>query len=215
MKLYLFSYSPYARKVQILLELLGQPHEIINVKYSDRNELATLTGGYILVPVLVDDEGVVTVESRQICERILVGAAKQALVPAPFEGPIWAYHDFVDGPLEDVLFRIASPSLHHTFADAGERALFTFIKERKFGPGCVDQWQRDRESLIERGRRLLAPSLATLEQTPFLFGARPTLADAALYGCLAMLECAEPELLDRLAPALGRYKQRVEAARPA
>ena len=214
MKLYRFDYSPYARKVQILLELLGRKHELIDVKYSDRTELATLTGGYIYVPVLVDDDGSVTVESRQICEKLLVGAAQQALVPSPFEGPIWAYHDFADGPLEDVLFRIASPGLHHRFRDPGEQALFTLVKERKFGAGCVDQWLRDRDVLIERGRRLLAPSLATLEQRPFLFGTRPTLADAALYGLIAMLESGDPELVGRLAPALCRYKERVEAARP-
>ncbi|HEY6728665.1 MAG TPA: glutathione S-transferase family protein [Polyangiaceae bacterium] len=214
MKLYRFDYSPYARKVQILLELLGKQHEVVDVSYSDRTELATLTGGYIYVPVLVDDEGVVTVESRPICEKLLVGAAKQALVPSPFEGPIWAYADFADGPLEDVLFRIASPALHHRFRDPGEQALFNLIKERKFGAGCVDQWLQGRDALIERGQRLLAPSLATLERVPFLFGTRPTLADAALYGLLAMLESGDPELIVRLAPALARYKERVEAARP-
>jgi glutathione S-transferase len=214
MKLYRFDYSPYARKVQILLELMGAKHEVIDVKYGERTELATLTGGYIYVPVLVDADGAVTVESRQICEKLLVGAAKQALVPSPFDGPIWAYADFADGPLEDVLFRIASPSLHHRFRDPGEQALFTLIKERKFGAGCVEQWLRDREVLIERGRHLLAPSLATLECTPFLFGERPTLADAALYGLLAMLECADPALIARVAPELVRYKERVEAQRP-
>lgn len=214
MKLYRFDYSPYARKVQILLELLGMKHELIDVSYSERSELASLTGGYIYVPVLVDDDGAVTTESRSICEKLLVGAAKQALVPSPFEGPIWAYADFADGPLEDVLFRIASPALHHRFRDPGERALFNLVKERKFGAGCADQWLQAREALIERGAHLLAPSLATLEQTPFLFGARPTLADAALYGLLAMLECAEPTLLARLAPGLVGYKARVEAARP-
>jgi len=213
MKLYRFDYSPYARKVQILLELLGAKHEVIDVSYGDRTELATLTGGYIYVPVLVDDDGAVVVESRRICEKLLVGASKQALVPSPFEGPIWAYADFADGPLEDVLFRVASPELHHRFRDPGEQALFTLIKERKFGAGCVDQWLKDREGLVERGRHLLAPSLATLEQTPFLFGTRPTLADAALYGLLAMLESADPALIARLAPALVRYKERVEAAR--
>lgn len=214
MKLYRFDYSPYARKVQILLELMGVKHEVIDVKYGDRTELATLTGGYIYVPVLVDTEGEVTVESRQICEKLLVGAAKQALVPSPFDGPIWAYADFADGPLEDVLFRIASPLLHHRFRDPGEQALFTLIKERKFGAGCVDRWSKERDVLIEGGRRLLAPSLATLERTPFLFGERPTLADAALYGLLAMLECADPALIARVAPLLVRYKERVEAARP-
>jgi glutathione S-transferase len=215
MKLYRFSYSPYARKVQIVLELLGIEHKLVDVKYSDRRELAELTGGYIYVPVLVDDAGRVIVESRDICEFLLErGEWKERLVPSPLEGPIWAYSDFVDGPLEDVLFRIASPALHERWEDPGERALFTLIKERKFGVGCVAAWQRDRDELVRRGARLLAPTLATLRERPFLFGQEPTLADAALYGVITMLDEASPTLIQKLGPSLTEFRTRLEAARP-
>src|SRR5688572_24033301 len=111
MKLYRFRYSPYARKVEMLLDLLGHEYQSVEVPYSDRNELARLTGGYIHVPVLALDDGRAIVESRDISEYLLAGERGKSLVPSPFEGPIWAYHDFVDGPLEDVLFRIASPAV--------------------------------------------------------------------------------------------------------
>src|SRR4051794_13440641 len=101
MKLYRFHYSPYARKVQMLLDLLHRKYELVEVSYRDRSELAQVTGGYIYVPVLVGDDGRVTVESRRICEVLLTGAAAEKLVPAPFQGAIWAYADFCDGPLED------------------------------------------------------------------------------------------------------------------
>src|ERR1700743_2687303 len=91
MKLFRFRYSPYARKVQVLLDLMGTPHEVVDVPYLDRDELARLTGGHIEVPVLVDDAGVVTVESRDICEKLTREPAGARLVPAPFEGPIWGY----------------------------------------------------------------------------------------------------------------------------
>src|SRR5215831_18277783 len=107
MKLYRLRYSPYARKVQMLLDLVPLEYELVEVNYGDRNELARLTGGYIYVPVLVDDAGKVLVESRVICDALLSRPEAKRLVPSPFEGPIWAYHDFVDGPLEDILFRIA------------------------------------------------------------------------------------------------------------
>jgi glutathione S-transferase len=211
MKLYSLRYSPYARKVEMLLELLGQPYERIEMQYSDRTELATVTGGYVYVPVLVDDEGRVTVESRDICEKLLSGAAASRLVPAPLQGPIWAYADFVDGPLEDVLFRIASPTIREAWKSPSDRALYALIKERKFGAGCLDAWLRDREGLFSRGRRLLAPTLATLAAQEFLFGSRPTLADAALYGCCSMLKAADPALLSQLSSALPAYMERVEA----
>jgi glutathione S-transferase len=123
MKLYRFRYSPYARKVQVLLDLLGARYDLVEVPYSDRNEIARVTGGYIYVPVLVDDAGRVVTESRDICEHLLSGEAGARLVPAPLEGPIWAYADFVDGPLEDVLFRIASPAIRDAWPTAGDRAL--------------------------------------------------------------------------------------------
>jgi glutathione S-transferase len=212
MKLYRFRYSPYARKVQMLLDLMGRAYELVEVPYGDRTELAAVTGGYIYVPVLVDDDGKVVVESRDICEALLAGDAR--LVPAPFQGPIWAYADFCDGPLEDVLFRIASPAVRDAWSRASDRALYVLIKERKFGAGCVDAWERDRDALVAKAQRLLAPTLATLAERPFLFGERPTLADAALYGNCAMLEEARPELVERVSKELVAYMRRLEAARP-
>jgi glutathione S-transferase len=211
MKLYRFRYSPYARKVQILLDLAGFAYDVVEVPYSDRTEIATVTGGYIYVPVLVDDAGKVFTESRDICEHLVSGVAGARLVPPPWEGPIWAYCDFVDGPLEDILFRVASPSVRDAWPSASDRGLYVLIKERKFGAGCVDLWQREQASLIARARRFLAPTLRTLGARDFLFGERPTLADAALYGVCKMLEEADAKLLPRVAEALVPYLRRVEA----
>ncbi len=211
MKLYRFRYSPYARKVQILLDLAGARYDVVEVPYSDRTEIATVTGGYIYVPVLVDDAGKVITESRDICEYLVAGPAGARLVPAPWEGPIWAYSDFIDGPPEDCLFRVASPYIRDSWTSPSDRALYVLIKERKFGAGCVDQWQRDQASLLARARRFLAPTLKTLEARTFLFGEAPTLADAALYGVCKMLEEADAKLLPRLAEGLVPYVKRVEA----
>jgi glutathione S-transferase len=93
---------------------------------------------------------------------------------------------------------------------ANERALYVFIEERKFGAGCVDAWARDREDLIARGRALLAPTARTLAAQPFLFGARPTLADASLYGEMALLTAADPALLARFQPELAAWVRRVD-----
>jgi glutathione S-transferase len=214
MKLYRFRYSPYARKVQILLDLSRTKYDLIEVPYGDRTELATLTGGYIHVPVLLDDDGKVVVESRAICEHLLAGELGARLVPSPWEGPIWAYHDFCDGALEDVTFRIASPGVRDRWQTPNERALYVLIKERKFGAGCVDAWQREQPQLIAKAQALLAPSLRTLKARPFLFGEHPTLADASLYGVCAMITEAEPGMLDRVASSLTAFMRRLESYTP-
>ncbi len=210
MKLYRFRHSSYARKVQKLLELLHQTHELIEVAYADRNELAELTGGYVYVPVLVTDAGQVLIESRAICQRLLAATSGHTLVPSPLEGPIWAYNDFVDGPLEDVMFRIASPATRSAWPTPGERALYVMNKERKFGAGCIDAWLREQPALIAKARSLLAPTLSTLTKQPFLFGNAPTLADAALFGVCIMLQEADTKLLPQISPQLVDFTQRLE-----
>ena len=210
MKLYRFSYSPYARKVQLLLDLMGREYVAVEVPYSDRTELATLTGGYIYVPVLVDDDGKVVCDSRRICEHLLTGPAGDTFVPSPLQGPIWAYSDWCDGPLEDVMFRIGSPSIRDRWSKASDRALYVLIKERKFGAGCVDAWLRDRDELVARAKTLLAPTVRTLAAQPFLFGPNPVLADVALHGQFAMLGAADPALLGPFAPELTAWIRRID-----
>jgi len=212
MKLYRFEYSCYARKAQMVLDLLGLAYETVDVPFGDRTDLATLTDGYIQVPVLVDDAGRVTVDSRAICVEVLHGEPAERLVPSPWQGPIWAYADWCDGPLEDVLFRLASPGIRRRFQRVAERALFTFIKERKFGHGCVEQWQQDTGELVSRARSSLTPTVQTLGRRPFLFGEEPTLADAALYGQLAMIRFADADLPAALAPVLAEWMARLETA---
>jgi len=212
LRLYRLEASCYARKAQMVLDLLGRRYDCIDVTYGDRSELASVTGGYIQVPVLVDDDSSVTVDSRAICVRLLQGTAEESLLPSPWQGPIWAYADWCDGPLEDVMFRLASPGTRRRLTDPWERALYVFIKERKFGKGCVDAWEATRDALLAGARAMLEPSRRTLGSVPFLFGDRPTLADAALYGQLVMLEVADRTLPGAVAPEFVDWMQRMRAA---
>lgn len=211
MRLYRFRYSPYARKVQALLDVAGIAHDVIEVKYGQREELARLTGGYIHVPVLVDDDGTVVVESRAICERLVARPTARGLVPAALDAAIWAFCDHVDGPVEDVLFRIASPGIQAQWPTAWERALYTLIKERKFGAGCVDRWAAEKATLVERATHVLDPVRRTLAHQPYVFGDTLTLADLALYGQWAMLDESETGLLDRISPVFADHARRVAA----
>jgi glutathione S-transferase len=109
-----------------------------------------------------------------------------------------------------VLFRIASPAVRDAWSTPGERALYVLVKERKFGAGCVDRWEKEQATLVAQARRLLAPTLKTLASRPFLFGGDPTLADAALYGLCKMLEEGHSALLPKLAEPLVAFARRLE-----
>ena len=208
MKLYRFPYSCYALKIQCLLGLAGLRAEVEDVPYGDRSGLVALTGGYIHVPVLVDASGSVHVDSRTISQFILVQAP--GLAPTPLEGPVWAYADWCDQVLEDVCFKLASPGVRSQFLRPAERALYTLIKERKYGTGCVEAWERSAADLRERARAALAPSERTLRACSFVFGEQASLADAALWGQLAMMRYAgiPPEALGTSFPA---WTTRLEA----
>ena len=172
MKLFRFPYSCYALKVQSLLDLAGARVEVEDVPYGDRSALVELTGGYMHVPVLVDDRGTLHFESRAITEFIVSGAPR--LAPSPLEGPVWAYADWCDQVLEDPCFKLAAPGVRRSFARPADRALYALIKERKYGAGCVDAWERSTAELLEGSRSALAPSERTLRASAFLFGQEPT-----------------------------------------
>ena len=211
MRLHRFAYSGYARFVQTTIELAGASCAIVDVPFGDRDELARLTGGYIQVPVVELDDGTVVTDSRRIVATLVRDDARFApLAPARHAAAIWAYVDWAGNQLEDVAFRIATPGLQHRFARPWERALFVFIKERKFGAGCVDAWYRDADNLMARLHELLAPTVASLAARPFVTGDRPTIADAALYGQLVMLEFGKPDRVAALDPALLAWRQRLE-----
>jgi len=149
-KLFRFPYSCYALKAQCLLELAGVRVEAQDVPYGDRSALVELTGGYMHVPVLVDDAGSVHVDSRAISELIIAMAPR--LVPAPLEGPVWAYADWCDLVLEDSCFKLSAPGVRRSFPRAADRALYALIKERKYGAGCVELWEQSSAQWLERAR---------------------------------------------------------------
>jgi glutathione S-transferase len=205
MKLYQFAYSPYAAKVRKVLELKRLAHECIEVPYLDRQDVVRLTH-QVVVPVLVDGD-------RAIYDSPAITAyLDDRYSPSLRPGVAAAIESWADTTLEDVAFRIASPAVEPKVAalNGGRddaRAMYRFVKERKFGAGCIDAWARDRTQLTARLRALVD----TLRPSPFLLGDEPTLADAAVYGNFWMLEWATPGWVAREVPHLAEWYARIHA----
>jgi len=209
-KLFRFRHSCYAWKVQALFELAGVPFEAVDVPYADRTVLLQATGGYGHVPVLVLDDGEVLSDSRAICAHLTANDDRfRGLVPAGQQALVWGYADWVDTGLEETIFRLAVPALRERFSTANERSLFTLMKERKYGAGCIEGWAARAGELAEEARRLLGPSQGSLLRQPFVCGAEPSLADAALFGQMAMLAYADRRTLRPLGDAFPPWLERL------
>jgi glutathione S-transferase len=204
MKLYQFAYSPYAAKVRKVLELKGLAYECIEVPYLDRREVVRWTN-QVVVPVLVDGD-------RAIHDSPAIAAyLDDRYSPNLRPGVAAAIESWSDTTLEDIAFRIASPAVEPKIAALNgdrddARAMYRFVKERKFGAGCIDAWARDQTQLTAR----LCAMVESLRPSPFLLGDAPTLADAAVYGNFWMLEWAMPGWVWREVPHLADWYARID-----
>lgn len=212
MRLHQFSYSPFAAKVRKYLELKGLDFEVVEVPYLDRRALVALTGGSLQIPVLQDGDRVMDESAR------ITAYLDERYAPSLREDPLaQLVESWADGVLEDVTFRLATPGVHARFAAMQGRedaaAFFRLVKERKFGPGCVEAWRASEESLAARAASLLEPIGRALAARPFILGAQPSLADAAVYGQLFMVELGLPGFTERLLPELANWYARVRDAR--
>jgi glutathione S-transferase len=114
----------------------------------------------VVVPILVDGDRAIH-DSPAITD--------EHYTPNIRPGVAAAIESWADTTLEDVAFRIASPAVEPKVAalNGGRedaRAMYRFVKERKFGPGCIDAWARDQAQLTSRLRalgRTISPTVRT------------------------------------------------------
>jgi glutathione S-transferase len=163
---------------------------------------------------VLEDEGRVVTDSARITAYL------DERYPPSLRGDPLAVviEQWAEGPLEDVAFRVATPGLEARFAQLqggreDARALFRLVKERRYGAGCVEAWRRDADALSVRLCDLLAPVAEAVARRPFLLGETPSLADAAVYGQLVMVECGAPGWIAVRMPSLRDWSERVRAAR--
>ncbi|MEK1868838.1 MAG: glutathione S-transferase, partial [Ensifer adhaerens] len=159
MKLYRHPLSGHSHRAQLFLSLLGVPHELIDVDLKARAHKAPeflALNPFGQVPVL-DDEGTVLADSN----AILVYLAKKL-------GRIdWLPEDPAAAAKVQKWLSVAAGDI--AFGPAAARLVTVF------GANL------DAEGAISRAHRVLAQIDAELAGHDFLVGARPTIADVALY----------------------------------
>ena len=192
---YQLEHSPYCIPITRALGALGVPFATRNVSNADRREVIELTrGAYYQVPVLSHGAEVVfesspsSIDVARYVDRLFAGGR---LFPPAREGLQRITIPYIEENVESVTFKLVDPHYLRAIEDPVERAMVRRHKERKFGPGCEDRWEREKPALQKEAERLLSPFDLTLAHTPFLFGDTPIFSDFALFGILGNLTYRE------------------------
>ena len=184
-------HSPYCIPITRALGALGITFETREVSNGDRRAVLEATNGtYYQVPVLVHDGRVVcesSAASTDIARYIDHAFGSGQLFPSALEGLQRIILPHIESEVEGVTFRLVDPLYLRDIADPVERGLIRRHKERRFGDGCVERWEHDREILLARAANLLEPFELMLQERSFLLGTSPVFTDFALFGILGNL----------------------------
>lgn len=216
--IYQMEYSPFCIPITAALRAAGVPFETREIPNYDRSELLRLTNGeYYQVPVLVHDGKVIiesTGDSEDIARYVDTHFTGGRLFPERLEGLQKIVIEHLSDDVEFHTFRLQDPyTLQRISDDPVARGLFLRHKERKFGRGCVQQWEREAGQIRAEADRLLERFETTLRHSPFLFGEAPVYSDFLLYGILGNLTYAGHNplsdgqtALKKFAGAIGGYR---------
>jgi glutathione S-transferase len=186
--IYQMRHSPYCIPITAALEGLGQAYEVINISPHTREEVIRRSeGAYYQVPMLDHDGELVmesSAESIDIARYIDRTFAGGRLFPAEIEAAHLPLIEQVENEFELAGFIVMDPFHLDSIDDLVARTMIVRHKERKFGPGCVEDWRARNGELLEHFVSLLAPAEKSLGERPFLFGDAPVYADYALLGVI-------------------------------
>lgn len=212
--------SPFCIAISATLDAGGVPYAVHNVEYGSRQAVIELTdGAYYAVPVVVDADrtpAVVVYETRDDTTdvaRYVDEKYRLGLFPAELDGLHDLVVQYVESQIEDVGFRLDDIYFVPSIPDVLNRTMAIRHKERKFGKGCLAQWRAQREELQAKLVSLLDPLDRMLSRHSFLFGARPTYADYALYGVLGNYTFTGDNQLPSELAHLVRWHTALRAAR--
>lgn len=181
-----FSFSPFCLPTRRILEFSGAKFKIINVPAQERSLVWKLTQGqYYGVPTLRDGKKVIfdDTDDQQIVAKYLDAKLKLGLFPATFEGVqsiLWRY---IENDIEGATFRL-NDIYYRENLPANQQLQYLRFKERKFGRGCIAQWQRDQKVWVKKLEIALRPFEQMLAHSEFLLGERPLFVDFDLFGML-------------------------------
>ena len=182
-----FPWSPYCLVQNRILAFSGAHHKIVDQPPSDRSLVWRLTKKrYYQVPVVKDGRNVLfeVDENSQVIAKYLDAKLGLGLFPPQWDGLqriLWRY---IENEVESHTFKL-NDAYHREVVPPAEQLPYLRHKERKFGRGCLDQWQANQKQLLSELTELLVPFEQMLARRPFLLDEQPRFVDFDLWGMLA------------------------------
>lgn len=211
---YQLEHSPYCIPITRALDAFEVPFSVRNVSNGTRREIIELTGGkYYQVPVLehagkvIHESGPASLDIARHVNRAFGGGR---LFPPELEGLQNIIVPYIEGEVEGTTFKLIDPYYVRSLADPVDRLMVIRHKERKFGPGCEEAWEKDHDALMARATELIRPFDQMLQHRKFLLSSAPVFSDFALFGVLGNMTYKDvnplPPGLAALAEWHGRMK---------
>ena len=214
-KLIQFPWSTYCMVTRWLLRFGEVEHAVVNIPPLDRSLPWALSMQQSYRVPLLDDDGHIVVESNHDTQDIakhLDARFGLGLFPEQHEGLQTILWRYIENDVEDVAFRL-NDIYYRDWLPAGAQLPHQQYKERRFGPGCIEQWRAQQGELLAQLTARLQPFELMLGHHTFLLDERPLLIDLDL---AAMLECflysGKYELPASL-PQVRRWHERITSAR--
>jgi glutathione S-transferase len=138
------------------------------------------------VPIVRDGRKVLfeVSDDSQVIAKYLDSTLGLGLFPWDLEGVQSILWRHIENEIEGTCFRL-NDIYWREFVPGKDRLGFLRHKERKFGRGCLDEWERQQESLISSLEKQLIPFEEMLLHRPFLIDQRPRFVDFDLFGMLS------------------------------
>ena len=188
LKIYQMPHSPYCIPITRALEALGVGFETINITPHTREEVIRASDGKFYQVPMLDHGGSLVMESSaesiDIPRYVDATFAGGRLFPAKIEAAHLPMIAQIENEFELAGFILMDPVYIERIEDVVARTMIVRHKERKFGPGCVEDWRKRHDELLDHFIGLMVPAETTFGQQSFLFGDRPVYADFALFGVL-------------------------------
>lgn len=211
-----FPWSPFCLVQHRILEFSGVRFKTTNLaRTGDRSPVWKLTKErYYAVPVIRDGRNVVfeTSEDSQVIGKYLDQKLKLGLFPADLEGEqsiLWRY---IENDIEGLTFKLNDAYYRENVTKADQLSYIRH-KERKFGRGCLDQWQAQQRDLVAQLEARLLPFEETLTYRPFLLGERPRFVDFDLLGMLDNFLYSGHYKLPANRPQVQKWYRRLASAK--